>query len=105
MRAFGGRGTFDERPDLRQRSGTMRNPRCTKARMNTHQRRVRAIPELTPDPNGAGAILPSLVDVFEEDPLVEATALATLAAGLRHDLLPAHAMGRGESLQYLQHIG
>ncbi len=50
-------------------------------------------------------MLLSLLHVFEEDPLVEATALAALAARFRHDLLPAHVMSRGKSLQYLQHVG
>ena len=50
-------------------------------------------------------ILPSLVDVFQQDPLVEAAPLSALATHLRHDLLPAHVMSRGESLQYLQHVG
>src|ERR1035438_9955317 len=36
--------------------------------------------------------------VFEEDPVVEAAALGALAARFRHDVLPAHVMGRSESL-------
>ena len=50
-------------------------------------------------------MLPSLVDVFEEDPVVEAAAIGALAARFRHDILPAHVMGRGESLEYFQNVG
>jgi hypothetical protein len=39
-------------------------------------------------------MLPSLVDVFEEDPVVEAAALGALAARFGHDVFPAHVMGR-----------
>ena len=50
-------------------------------------------------------MLLSLLHVFEEDPLVEATALAALAARFGHDLLPAHVMSRCESLEHFQHVG
>jgi hypothetical protein len=46
-----------------------------------------------------------LVDILEKDPVAKATALAALAARFRHDILPAHVMGRGESLEYFQHVG
>jgi hypothetical protein len=39
-----------------------------------------------------------LVDVFEEDPLAEAAALGALTVRFRHDVLPAHFVGRGEGL-------
>ena len=50
-------------------------------------------------------MLPSLVDVFEEDPVVEAAALGALTARFRHNVLPAHVMSRGESLEYFQNVG
>ena len=50
-------------------------------------------------------MLPSLVDVSEEDPVVEAATLSTLAARFRHDFLPAHVMDRGKSMEYFQHVG
>ena len=62
-------------------------------------------PALTSDPDSAGVTLPSLVDVFEEDPVVEAAALGALATRFRHDVLPADAMSSGESLQYFQDVG
>ena len=40
---------------------------------------------------------PKLLYVFEKDPVLEAAALSALAAGFRHDVLPAHVMSRGES--------
>jgi len=46
-----------------------------------------------------------LLHVFEEDPLVEAAAFGALAARFRHDILPAHVMGCGESLKYFQDVG
>jgi hypothetical protein len=49
-------------------------------------------------------MLPSLLHVFEEDPLVEAAAFNTLTARLRHNLLPAHVMDRGEGLEYFQNV-
>jgi hypothetical protein len=49
-------------------------------------------------------MLRGLVDVFEEGPVAETTAFGTLAARLRHDVLPAHAMGRSEGPEYFQDI-
>ena len=51
------------------------------------------------------SLLPSLVDVFEEDPFVEAAAFGALAARFRDNILPAHVMSRSEGLEYLQHVG
>src|ERR1019366_428568 len=56
-------------------------------------------------PRAPAGPLPSLVDVFEEDPVVEAAALGALAARLRHDGLPAHVMGRTESPEDFQKVG
>jgi hypothetical protein len=50
-------------------------------------------------------ILLSFVDIFEEDPVAEAAALGALAARFGHNVLPAHVMGRSESLEYFQHVG
>ena len=47
---------------------------------------------------------PKLLHVFEEDPVVEAASLSALASRLRHDVLPAHAMGHSEGLEYFQDI-
>ena len=49
-------------------------------------------------------MLLSLLHVFEEDPLVEATALGPLAARFRNDLPPAHVMDRREGLEHFQHV-
>jgi hypothetical protein len=46
-----------------------------------------------------------MVDVFEEDPLVEATALAALTARFRQNVLPAQVMSRGESPEDFQNVG
>jgi len=50
-------------------------------------------------------MLLGLVDVFEEDPVVEAAALGALAARLGHDVVPAHVVGCGEGLEYFQDVG
>src|ERR1035441_698062 len=65
----------------------------------SHHRRFRTFPRSSCPIRAVRALMsPSLVDIFEEDPVVEAAALGALAARFRHDVLPAHAMGRGESL-------
>jgi hypothetical protein len=75
--------------------------RYSRAHMNIDQRRVKAIARSShPISSGRGSILPSLVDVFEEDPLVEAATLGPLAARFRNDLLPAHVMDRREGLEH-----
>ncbi len=59
-------------------------------------RRFRALPSRSSHPiQGASArTLPTLLDVFEEDPVLEAAPLGALAARFRHDVFPAHVMGR-----------
>jgi hypothetical protein len=52
----------------------------------------------------AGAVSADLVNVFEEDPLVEAAALVALADRFRYDIFPAHAMSRGQRLQNFQYV-
>jgi len=37
--------------------------------------------------------------------VVEAAALGALAARFRHNVLPAHVMSHGESLEYFQNVG
>ena len=53
---------------------------------------------------GACRTLPALVDVFEEDPVVEAAALGAFAVRFRHHLVPAHVICRGEGLEYFQDV-
>jgi hypothetical protein len=52
----------------------------------------------------SSAISADSVDVFEEDPLVEAAALVPFAGRFRHDILPAHAVSTGQRLQDFQHV-
>jgi hypothetical protein len=49
-------------------------------------------------------ILLSLIDVFEEDPVIEAATLGAFAARFRHYVLPAHVVGGGEGLEYFQDV-
>lgn len=45
-----------------------------------------------------------MVDVFEEDPVIEAAALGAFAVRFRHHLVPAHVTSRGEGLEYFQDV-
>jgi hypothetical protein len=50
-------------------------------------------------------MLPGLVDVFEEDPVLRAAAFGAHATRLGHDVVPAHVVGRGEGPEYFQDVG
>jgi hypothetical protein len=44
-------------------------------------------------------MLPSVLHVFEKDPVGEAAALGPLAVRFQHDILPDHVMDRGKGLE------
>ncbi len=60
-------------------------------------RRFRGVPRRSRPTQAVRIVIsPSLVDIFEEDPVVKAAPLGTLAARFGRDVFPPHVMGRGE---------